>query len=75
MSTIELLDTVALLEDIDLDGTPVTRGAVGAVVELLAPDVYEVEFCDERGRTLGFASLRADQLLRLHPPQALRSVA
>lgn len=75
MSDIRILDTVALLVDIDVDGIVLTRGAVGAVVEILDPDVFEVEFCDDQGRTLAFASLRADQLLSLHPPQAVRSVA
>jgi Domain of unknown function (DUF4926) len=42
------------------------RGEVGAVVEILAPEVYEVEFCDDQGRAYAFASLRGDQLLILH---------
>ena len=42
------------------------RGEVGAVVEMLAPDVYEVEFCDAQGRAYAFASLRGAQLLVLH---------
>jgi hypothetical protein len=44
---IKLLDVVALTEDIpDHD---LRRGQVGTVVELLAPDVYEVEFSDNAG--------------------------
>ena len=42
------------------------RGQVGTVVERLAPDVYEVEFSDDNGRTYATLSLRADQLLQLH---------
>jgi hypothetical protein len=36
---------------------------VGAVVEIIAPEVYEVEFCDDQGRAYAFASLPAEQLL------------
>jgi hypothetical protein len=64
--SVKLLDTIALLEDVDADGLRLQRGEVGAVVEILAPNVYEVEFCDEQGRTYAFASVRADQLLVLH---------
>ena len=32
-------------------------------MEILAPDVYEVEFCDDQGRAYAFASLHAEQLL------------
>ncbi len=37
-----------------------------AVVEILAPEVYEVEFTDEEGRAYASLALRADQLLALH---------
>jgi hypothetical protein len=63
---VKLLDAVALLEDVRTDEILLQRGEVGAVVEILAPDVYEVEFCDDRGRAYAFASLRAEQLLVLH---------
>ena len=68
--SIELLDVVALIED--LPGRNLQRGQVGTVVEELAPDVYEVEFTDNEGRTYAMAALRADQLLVLHyqPVQA-----
>jgi len=39
---------------------------VGAVVETWAPGVYEVEFCDDNGRTYAMAALKADLLMRLH---------
>ncbi len=42
------------------------RGEVGAVVELLAPNVYEVEFCDDEGQTYAELALRGDQLIALH---------
>lgn len=61
---IELLDTVALVQDIpDRD---LSLGEVGTVVELLAPDVYEVEFSDDDGETYAEFALRNDQLILLH---------
>ena len=61
---IELLSTVALAED--LPGRMLKRGEVGTAVELLAPDVYEVEFCDEDGQTYAELALRGNQLIPLH---------
>ena len=40
---VKLLDVVALLEDVQAEGVLLQRGEVGAVVEILAPEVYEVE--------------------------------
>ncbi len=64
MAEIEMLSVVALLQDSPEHG--LVRGQVGTVVEDLAPGVYEVEFCDDEGRTYAMASLKADQLMRLH---------
>jgi hypothetical protein len=64
MAEIEMLSVVALLQD--LPGQGLVRGQVGTIVEDLAPGVYEVEFCDDEGRTYAMASLKAAQLLRLH---------
>jgi len=64
MAEIETLSVVALLQDLPEHG--LVRGQVGTVVEDLAPGVYEVEFCDDDGRTYAMASLKADQLMRLH---------
>jgi hypothetical protein len=64
MAEIEMLSVVALLQD--LPGHGLIRGQVGTVVENLAPGVYEVEFCDDDGRTYAMASLKAEQLMRLH---------
>jgi hypothetical protein len=61
---IKLLDTVALLEDVP--ERKLTRGEVGTVVEILAPDVYEVEFCDEDGETYAEFAVRGTQLVALH---------
>lgn len=64
MGDIEMLAVVALLQDVPELG--LVRGQVGTVVEDLAPGVYEVEFCDDSGRTYAMASLNAEQLIRLH---------
>jgi len=65
--TIKLLDVVALTQDLTERG--LLRGQVGTVVEVLAPDVFEVEFIDNDGRTYASLALKADQLLLLrhHP--------
>ena len=71
---IKLLDTVALLEEVL--GRKLKRGEVGTVVEILGPDVYEVEFCDEDGQTYAELALRVDQLVTLHNQgEALKIVA
>lgn len=64
MAEIELLSVVAVLEDIPQEG--LMRGQVGTVVERLAPEVYEVEFSDDSGRTYASLALRTDQFMRLH---------
>jgi Domain of unknown function (DUF4926) len=71
---IKLLDTVALIED--LPERKLKRGEVGTVVEILAPDVYEVEFCDDEGRTYAELALRGGQIIALHNQgEALKIVA
>ena len=64
MAELTTLSVVALLED--LPAQCLQRGQVGTVVESLAPEVYEVEFSDDAGRTYAFLALRSDQLMRLH---------
>ncbi|MGH9660908.1 MAG: DUF4926 domain-containing protein [Bryobacteraceae bacterium] len=64
MPDLEALSVVALLQDLPEQG--LVRGQVGTVVEDLAPGVYEVEFCDDHGRTYAMASLKTEQLLQLH---------
>ena len=62
-----LLATIAVLEDLPEQG--LARGQVGTVVETLAPDVYEVEFSNNSGRTYATATLHAKQLMVLrHEP-------
>jgi len=60
----ELLSEVAVLQDMPEKG--LMRGQVGTVVELLAPSVAEVEFCDDQGRAYALAALRSEELIRLH---------
>ena len=64
MNTIELLDVVALVQD--LPERDLQRGQVGMVVEELAPDVFEVEFIDNNGRTYATLGLKTSQLMLLH---------
>jgi Domain of unknown function (DUF4926) len=61
--SINMLDVVALTEDVPQYG--LRRGQVGTVVENLAPEVFEVEFSDNDGRTYASLGLRVDQLMVL----------
>lgn len=61
---IELLDTIALLEDIPQRG--LDRGEVGTVVEILAPEAFEVEFSDDEGQTYAQFALQGNQIIALH---------
>lgn len=59
----ELLDVVALTKDVPERG--LVRGQVGTIVEMLAEDVFEVEFSDDEGRTYAMLPLKESELLRL----------
>lgn len=61
---VKLLDVVALTQQ--RPQKDLQPGQVGRVVEVLAPDVYEVEFTDNDGRIYAELALRVDQLLVLH---------
>jgi hypothetical protein len=65
----QLLDAVALIEDLPKHN--LRKGQVGTVVEALAPEVFEVEFVDNQGRTYALLPLRSDQLLVLYYEPAL----
>ena len=66
-SPIKLLDVVALLEDKTEER--LGSGQVGTVVEVLAPDAFEVEFLASEGRTIAVAELKRKDLLVLrHEP-------
>lgn len=71
-NSIQLLDTVALVADLPELG--LSAGEVGAIVEQLGKDAFEVEFVDSSGRTYGLHTLKSVQLVRLHTQgQSLRS--
>src|SRR5918998_4989818 len=61
---IDILDVVALTEDLPERG--LYRGQVGTVVETLAPNIFEIEFSDNEGRTYASLALNVSQLLVLH---------
>ena len=67
--SIQLLDVVALTEDLPAEN--LYRGQVGTVVEILAPDAFEVEFINNQGQTYALLALKTAQLLRLHYEPAL----
>ena len=66
---VKLLDVVALTQE--LPNRELSLGQVGTVVEVLASDVYEVEFSDNEGHTFAELALRADQFLVLHYEPAM----
>jgi len=59
----KLLDVVALTED--LPKKRLRRGQVGTIIELLAPQVYEVEFSDLDGKTYATAAVPEKLMIRL----------
>jgi hypothetical protein len=61
---IKMLDVVALL--VALPDRGLVAGQVGTVVEILDDGVFEVEFCDNDGRTYATLALHSDQLMALH---------
>lgn len=62
--SLALLDVVALMEDLPEEN--LRRGQLGTIVEVFAPDVFEVEFPDNDGRTYAMLTLQAAQLMRLY---------
>ncbi len=60
----KLLDVIALTSDLPDRG--LWRGQVGTVVEILGTDIYEIEFCDEDGRTYASLAVPTDKLMVLH---------
>ena len=63
-TALKLLDIVALTEAIPDEN--LLPGQVGTIVEMLAPDVYEVEFSDDNGQTYAMLPLKGSQLIQLH---------
>lgn len=64
VNRLQLLDVVALKQA--LPENALLAGQVGTIVELLAPNVYEVDFSDNNGQTYAMLPLHASQLLKLH---------
>ena len=62
-SNVEVLDLVALLDDLPEHG--LVRGEVGTVLEVYEGAV-EVEFSDDDGRTYSQLPLHSELLLLLH---------
>ncbi len=60
----ELLDVVALLEDVPEKS--LASGQVGTVVDVLDTENLLVEFSDDEGRAYALTSLPQSQLLVLH---------
>ena len=58
------LTVVAVVRD--LPERKLVAGQVGTVVEVLDRDVFEVEFCDDQGRTYATAALKREDLMLLH---------
>ncbi|HEX8843827.1 MAG TPA: DUF4926 domain-containing protein [Pyrinomonadaceae bacterium] len=64
MNEINLLDVVALTENLQSEG--LRRGEVGTVVEKWDDDVFEVEFSDDTGKAYAFAAVPAEKLMKLY---------
>ena len=64
MKNINILDVVALLVEIPERG--LVAGQVGTAVEILDEEVFEVEFCDNNGKTYDSLALRSDRLMPLY---------
>ena len=60
----QLLAVVALT--VNLPERGLVCGQVGTIVEPLGPNVFEVEFCDNDGRTYALLALKTSQLMVLH---------
>jgi hypothetical protein len=63
LTALKLLDVVTIKEDLLEHG--LLAGQVGTIVELLAPEVYEVDFSDDDGQTYAMLPLHSSQLLQL----------
>ncbi|WP_080975425.1 DUF4926 domain-containing protein [Citrobacter koseri] len=64
MMKLSLLDVVFL--NVDLPAVGLTKGQIGAVIDVYhSPSLaYEVEFCDEEGKTIVSLALSPEQLAK-----------
>ena len=67
--TIQLLDVVALTED--LPSCHLNRGQVGTVVECLSAGHFEIEFSDNQGRAYAQLAVPENKLMVLHHQPSL----
>ena len=68
---VELLNVVALTRPRRSDeGRQLLRGQVGTAVEILAEDVFLIEFSDNSGASYAFASVPTSDLMVLHDQPA-----
>ena len=67
--SLKILDTVVVLSDLPTHG--LKRGDIGAVVEIYAPEVVEVEFVTAAGTTQAVVTLSTDQLRPVGPRDLL----
>lgn len=65
-SKYDITEVVAVIND-NYHST-VRKGQVGTIVEILGENrnVYEVEFCDDQGKTFYTAAIKEDDLLKLY---------
>ena len=70
----KLLDTVVLTQDIPTAG--LRRGDLGAIVEVHAPEAFEVEFVAASGRTQALITLTPAEIRQVgdHDLIAVRSL-
>jgi len=61
---ITLLDVVALTSDAPEKG--LMCGQVGTVVEMLGRNTFEIEFCDDHGRSYAHGAFSGSALMVLH---------
>lgn len=64
MNKFKLFDVVAILHPIP--EKKLSSGQVGTIVEVLADNVYEIEFIGNNGETLTTASVNSQNMLLLH---------
>jgi hypothetical protein len=62
--TIKLLDVVALLKEVP--EKKLLRGQIGTVIECYTNTEFEVEFSDNKGRTISMLTLSTDEIMLLH---------
>jgi Domain of unknown function (DUF4926) len=65
---IKLLDEVALLKE--MPENKLLRGQIGTIVERFSDTEFEVEFSDNKGKTIAMLTLTTDEIMLLHNQMA-----